>query len=71
MGDNKGNDLQKTETAFNTGTGMQDCTLSQRNTMRDGLHILARLIARAHLGQQAERNGAPALGPPPAGESRD
>ncbi len=67
MGDNKGNYLQKTETAFNTGTGMQDCTLSQRKTMREGLHILARIIAGAHLRRQAERSATAATGPPPMG----
>ena len=41
----------------------------QRPTVRQGLRILARVIARAHLRRQAERSGAPAPGPPPAGES--
>ena len=47
-----------------------DCTAEHRKTMRDRLRILARIIARAHLRQQAERGSAPAPGPPPAGESR-
>ena len=37
--------------------------------MRTGLRILVRIIARAHLERQAERNGGPAPGPPTAGES--
>ena len=43
----------------------------QRETVRQGLRILARIIARTHLGRQADRSSAPAPGPPPAGESRD
>ena len=38
--------------------------------MQQGLRILARIIARAHLERQAERGSAPAPGPPPTGESR-
>ena len=41
----------------------------QREMVRQGLRILARIIARAHLGRQADRSSAPAPGPPPAGES--
>ena len=43
----------------------------QRPTVHQGLRILARIIARAHLRRQAERSSAAAPGPPPAGESRD
>ena len=46
-------------------------TLEERQTVRQGLRILARIIARAHLGRQAERSSAAAPGPPPAGESQD
>ncbi len=47
------------------------CTADQRPTVHQGLRILARIIARAHLRRQAERSSAAAPGPPPAGESRD
>ena len=40
-------------------------TPEQRETVRRGLRILARIIARAHLRRQAERSGAAAPGPPP------
>ncbi len=46
-------------------------TLEERQTVRQGLRILARIIARAHLRRQAERSSAAAPGPPPAGESQD
>ena len=46
-------------------------TAEQRETVRQGLRLLARIIARAHLRRQAERSSAPAPGPPPAGESRN
>ena len=46
-------------------------TVEERQTMRVGLRLLARMIARAHLGRQAERSSAPAPGPPPAVEPRD
>ena len=46
-------------------------TVEERQTMRVGLRILARIIARAHLRRQAELSSAPAPSPPPAGESRD
>ena len=41
----------------------------QPPTVRQGLRVLARIIARAHLRRQAELSSAPAPGPPPAGES--
>ena len=40
-------------------------TAERRATMRQGLRILARIIARAHLQRQAERCSAAAPGPPP------
>ena len=46
-------------------------TLEERQTVRQGLRLLARIIAHAHLGRQAERSSAAAPGPPPAGESQD
>ena len=42
----------------------------QRETMRRGLRILARMIARAHLRRQASRSGA-ALRPPVEDEDGD
>ena len=46
-------------------------TVEERKTVRQGLRILARIIARAHLRRQAELGSAAAPGPPPAGESQD
>ena len=43
----------------------------QQERVRNGLRLLARIIARAHLGRQVDRSSAAAPGPPPAGESRD
>ena len=43
----------------------------QRPTVHQGLRILARIIARAHLRRQADRSSAPTPGPPPASESWD
>ena len=42
----------------------------QRETMRRGLRILARVIARAHLRRQSSRSGA-APEPPTNGEARE
>ena len=42
-------------------------TAERRATMRQGLRILARVIARAHLRRQIDRSGAAAPGPPPDG----
>ena len=39
--------------------------------LRQGLRILARIIARAHLRRQAELSGAAVPDPPTAGESQD
>ena len=46
-------------------------TAEERETVRRGLRVLARIIARAHLLRQAELSSAAAPGPPPAGEFRD
>ena len=40
-------------------------TAEQRKTMRQGLRILAKIIARAHLRRQAAPTGTGAPGPPP------
>ena len=42
-----------------------DYTAEQRETVRQGLRILAKIIARAHLRRQAGRSSAAAPGPPP------
>ena len=42
-------------------------TPEQRETVRVGLRILARIIARAHLRRRAKRSSAVAPGPPPDG----
>ena len=70
MQKNYHNNRRKTRTGINAGAVPLACTAEHRKTMRDGLRILARIVARAHLRQQAERGSAPAPGPPPAGESR-
>ena len=64
------NNRRKTRAGINTGAVPPACTAEHRKTLSDGLRILARIIARTHLRQQAERSSAPAPGPPPAGESR-
>ena len=46
-------------------------TAEERQTIRNGLRILARIVARAHLRGQAELSGAPAPGPPTGSESQD
>ena len=58
MRDENVNNRRKTEADDRTGTGMQDCPAAQRGTRREGLRILARIIARAHLRRQA-RSDAP------------
>lgn len=70
MEKNYHNNRRKTRTGINAGAVPTAGTAEHRKTMRDGLRILARIVARAHLRQQAERGSAPAPGPPPAGESR-
>ena len=61
-----------------TGRGASDAvadlpvyTLEERQTVRQGLRILARIIARAHLGRQTERSSAAEPGPPTGSESQD
>ena len=49
--------------------GSPTYTAEQRETMRRGLRILARIIARAHLRRQASRSGA-APEPPCGGRGR-
>ena len=73
MRDNKER-LQRDRTGRGAANAVADSpvyTLEERQTVRQGLRILARIIARAHLGRQAERSSAAAPGPPPAGESQD
>ncbi len=71
MRKNNHNDWRKTGAGMNAGAVPPTCPADHRETLSDGLRILARIIARTHLRQQAERCSAPAPGPPPAGESRD
>ena len=70
MRKNNHKDRRKTGAVINTGAAPTVYTADHRKTLSDGLRILARIIARTHLGQQAERCSAPAPGPPPAGESQ-
>ena len=70
MRKNNYKDRRKTGAGINTGAAPLVCTADHRKTLSDGLRILARIIARAHLERQAEQCSAPAPGPPP-GESRD
>ena len=71
MRKNNHKDRRKTGAGINTGAAPLLYTVDHRKTLSDGLRILARIIARAHLERQAERSSAPAPSPPPAGESRD
>ncbi len=71
MRKNNHKDRRKTGAGINTGAASPVSTAQHRKTLSDGLRILARIIARTHLGHQAERSSATAPGPPPAGESRD
>ena len=43
-------------------------TAGERKTMRQGLRILARIIARAHLRRRADRRSSSAAPGPPPGE---
>ena len=70
MRKNYHNNRRQTGTGVDASAVPPACTEENRKTLRDGLRILARIIARAHLWQQAERGSAPAPGPPPAGEPR-
>ncbi len=53
-----------------TGPGSPACTAEEQDTVRRGLRILARIIARAHLGQQPSQPG-PETRPPAGGEDGD
>lgn len=48
MPDKNENNSRKTGAANRRG-GIQDCPAAERETSREGLRILARIIARAHL----------------------
>ena len=52
------------------GPGSPACTAEEQDTVRRGLRILARIIARAHLQPQASRSG-PETRPPVEGEDGD
>ena len=52
------------------GQGSPARTAEEQDTVRRGLHILARIIARVHLGQQPSQPG-PETGPPVEGEDGD
>ncbi len=71
MRKNNHNNRRKTGTGINTRSAPPIYTTEHRKTLSDGLRILARIIARAHLERQAERSGLPSPGPPLAGESRE
>ena len=70
MGKNNHSNRRETRTGMNAGAVLPTCPAERRKTLSDGLRILARIIARTHLRQQAEPCSALAPGPPPAGESR-
>ena len=55
-------------TAPNTRAAPPVYTAEQRETVRRGLRILAKIITRAHLRRQAARSGAAAPGPPPVSQ---
>jgi hypothetical protein len=59
MRKNYHNNRRKTRTGINAGAVPPACTAEHRKTLSDGLRILARVIARAHLRQQAERGAPP------------
>ena len=50
---NHRNNRRKSRAGINAGTIPPACTAEHRKTMRDGLRILARIIARAHLRRLA------------------
>ena len=73
MRDNKEN-LRRNRTGGGVANAVADSPVyiaEQRPTVHQGLRILARIIARAHLRRQAERSSAPVPDPPPAVEPRD
>ncbi len=55
MRKNNHDNRRKTRTGINTGSLPPACTAEHRKTLSDGLRILARIIARAHLGRQVHR----------------
>ena len=59
--------LALASTGINTGAAPPVYSAERRKTVRQGLRILARTIARAHLGRHGERDSAAAPGPPPMG----
>ena len=67
MGKNNHSKRRETRTGMNAGAMLPNYTGDHRKTLSDGLRILARIIARAHLGRQAERSCAPAPGPAAGG----
>ena len=65
MRDNK-EKLQRDRTGRGAANAVADSpvyTLEERQTLRQGLRLLARIIVRAHLGRQADRSGAPVPDP--------
>ena len=71
MRKNNRNNRRRVDTGIKAGAVPPACTAEHRKTLSDGLRIVARIIARAHLRRQAERSGARASGPPSEGESRE
>ena len=55
MRENHRNNRRKIRAGSNAGTVPPACAAEHRKTMRDGLRILARIIARAHLERQVHR----------------
>ncbi len=53
MRKNHRNDQRKSRAGINAGAVPPACSAEHRKTMRDGLRILARIIARTHLERQA------------------
>ena len=53
------------------GLGSPAYTAEERETMRRGLRILARIIARVHLGQPESPRSGPEARPPAEGEDGD
>ena len=58
MRNNKHHSHQKANTGNNTRAAPPVYTAEQRKTVRDGLRVLAKIIAHAHLRRQAVRCGA-------------
>ena len=82
MRDNNHGNRKQSDTGINTKTATPVDTAEQRATVRQGLRILARIIARTHLRRQpnqcrampeatkGRRTGAAPHGPPPEREAR-